>query len=208
MPIAWDAWFCVVTGFGFSSLPYLLEDHLDKKIKAGWIYFFGLLMTQFLNVTVSVWCWTDVDQNWLLLYTMDPGIFGNAVHLIYVTFPLIYSLSFAFNSYLIKTKKNFAGLFFVATTWIIFTCCVAPGFFTLFSGDDTSLHSIDYPPQLIWNLTSYPDKNALWAFPLDLRAFFIMFTIIVIGLLVIFEILGVLLLIVERKREKSNEEEA
>jgi hypothetical protein len=81
--------------------------------------------------------------------------------------------------------RSYAAL--VATiAWIAFTIVVLPGFVTLFGGDDTTMHGLDYPPQLIWYLYDYPSGNALWFIPLDYRAFFTMFFLSVLFIQIVF----------------------
>ncbi|MHA1791755.1 MAG: hypothetical protein ACTSVI_03860 [Promethearchaeota archaeon] len=187
MPILWDVTMAVTTGFLFASIRPSLRNSLGLDLDEKITFIFGLFFTCFSNLLISIWCWTDVDQNWLLLYWIDPSLIGGAVFMIYASFPVFYFIGYVTELYLIERENGKKGLLISTTFWVFLTILLAPGFFTLFKGDDTPLLGKDYPSQFLWALTNFPDGNALWIFPVNIKIFFILFTIIVIFYLVIFE---------------------
>ncbi|MBD3187520.1 hypothetical protein GF325_11865 [Candidatus Bathyarchaeota archaeon] len=191
MPIIWDVGLALVAGFGFSCLHAALERRRETKVRDGMIFFLGLLFVQFLDVAVSIWCWTSIDRNWLLLYRMDPADLGNAVYLIYTIFPLLYIFGYTHNERLRKKEKDTYALAIASTAWVLLTVLVLNDFLTLFAGSDVALHGIEYPGQFIWNLETYPPGNVLWFLPVSRSSFFKIFTFTVVFLLAVFEILGI-----------------
>ncbi len=193
MPLLWDIYMSVVSGFLFSSLKPILENKNNIKLKESFFYFIGLLFNQLIILLISVWCWVEVDPNWLLLYTINPENVGSAVHLIYGLFPFYYTIPYLINLGLRKVNKARFSFLLVQTSWLIFTIIIFPSFITLFGADDTILNTQtrDYPAQFIWSLYDYPNKNALWFLPLDFHLFFLMFFVLVLIIMIIFQILAI-----------------
>src|SRR5271157_243065 len=178
MPLLWDIVMAVVTGFSMSSLKPVLHNFLGLNISDKILFIIGLAFTQLVIVTISVWCWVDVDSNWLMLYLADPAILGTSVQFIYAMFPFYYGIAYVLNAKLIAANKGRYSYLFVSTIWLALTAwftIIDPNhaFITLFKDNPT------YGPQLIWYLQKYPSGNALWFFPLDYRQFFTTFFILV-----------------------------
>jgi len=191
MPILWDIGLCVVSGFFLSSLKPLFKNTIATKLKNRRLYLIGLLFTLFVNLLISVWCWIEVDPNWLVLYWFDPQIIASAVWVIYALFPLYYTIAYWINLRLIRNDKSRYSLLIVASGWSIFTILVYPDFITLFKGNDVATLSVDYPAQLIFFLTSYPPKNALWILPFNYGFFFFVFYILVTGMIFLIEYMAI-----------------
>ena len=193
MPLLWDIYMSVVSGFLFSSLKPILENKYSMISKESYFYFIGLLFNQLIILLISVWCWVEVDPNWLLLYTSNPENLGTVIHLIYGMFPFYYTLPYLVNLGLRKIDKARFSFLLVQTSWLIFTIIIFPGFITLFGANDIILNTQtrDYPTQFIWALNDYPNKNTLWFLPLDFRLFFIMFFVLVLIIIIFFQILAI-----------------
>ena len=191
MPILWDLAMTAVTGFLFSSLNPYLKNKYDIKLPEKVPYVIGLIFTQFIIMGISLWCWVAVDQNWLLLYWVNPATVGNVVQFLYLNFIFIYSGTYWLNLQLHKWKKSRYSLLIASSAWIIFTIVVFPGFVTIFGGDDTALLGADYPPQFLWYVTQFPPGNAFWFLPVSYGMFFYLFFIIVIVLLIIYGTIGI-----------------
>nr|MDO8113592.1 hypothetical protein [Candidatus Sigynarchaeota archaeon] len=183
----WDIIMTVVTGFAMSSLKPALHNFLGMNIGHKILFIIGLIFTELVIVTISVWCWVEVDPAWLMLYWVDPAIFGTSAHFIYLLFPFFYGIAYMTNAKLIDAKKGRYAYLVVALFWLGFTIAVFPDFVTLFKTNETLStvlpRAIDYPPQFIWYLSSYPAGDALWFLPMDYRIFFITFFISVVFLL-------------------------
>lgn len=205
MPLLWDIWMSSVAGFVFSSLKPLIESKF-KRFKLNDMLFFslGLLFNQLVIVLISVWIYTEIDPNWIMLYWIDPKILGNAIHFIYACFPLFYLVSYKANKRLIKLNRGRFSLLVAATSWIILTVLVSPNFFIVFKNNDAPTHGVDYSAQYLWHVTSFPSENLLWIIPIDLGLFFLAFFVIVIFLLVIFELLGLIVAWKDHFKPKSN----
>ncbi|MBD3187521.1 hypothetical protein GF325_11870 [Candidatus Bathyarchaeota archaeon] len=190
MPILWDTIMAISTGFFFSSGRKVVHNTLGLDLDDKITYTFGLVFTLFSNMIISIWCWTDVDQNWLMLYWFDPAILGDGVFFIYTAFPLFYSAGYAINMHLIEREHGRYSLLLISVAWLGFTLAVFPRFVTLFRGNDIPLHGIDYPPQFLWDLREHPARNVLWIFGMSYRQFFLMFTVIVVCYLLLFTFSG------------------
>ncbi len=193
MPLAWDIYMSIVSGFLFSSLKPVIENKYNLKLKESYFFFIGLLFNQSIILLISVWCWVEIDPNWLLLYTGNPEFLGSFVHLIYGFFPFYYSMPYMVNLTLHKIKKSRFSFLIVQTSWLLFTLIILPHFVILFAGNDTVLntHANDYPAQFLWWLTDFPNKNALWILPIDLKTFFLTFFILVIIIMTSFQIIAI-----------------
>ena len=190
MPLLWDIVMAMVTGFAASSLKPALHNFLGLNISNKVLFILGLAFTQLVIVTISVWCWIDVDPNWLMLYLADPAILGSTVQFIYAMFPFYYGIAYVVNAKLISAEKGRHAYLVASTAWLGLTAYftfIDPhhGFITLFEENPA------YGPQLIWYLQSFPSGNALWFFPMNYRVFFTMFFILVMFFLGLHEGLAI-----------------
>lgn len=191
MPLLWDIMMSCVTGFMFSSLKPLLKNTIDIELHEKALFVIGLVFNQLVILLISVWCWFEVDPNWLMLYWVDPESVRPLVHLIYVIFPVFYIIPYVLNLKLHKIKKSRYSLLISNTAWLIFTIIVFPSFITMFAGNDAPYHGVDYTAQLQFNLINYPEKSPLWIFPMSLRSYFIFFFIQITFFMALVEILGI-----------------
>ena len=183
-----------VMGFVFSSVSPILKNKFKKTKPNDWLPFLlGLAFTQLVIVGISVWCWDNVDRNWLVLYSFDPNNLGIGAYFLYMLFPLIYIGTYQINKLLHQQRMARSSLFIAATSWLLFTLIIFPDFVTLFKGNDIPMHGIDYPPQVLWNLTQFPAGNAYWFLPFDYGTFFMFFFFIATSIVVGIELLGILL---------------
>lgn len=190
MPLLWDIVMAVVTGFATSSLKPVVYNFLGLNLSNKILFIIGLAFTQLVIVTISVWCWVDVDPDWLMLYLGDPAILGSAVQFIYAMFPFYYGVAYAVNAKLISVNKGRYAYLVGSTTWLGLTAWFTffdpnHAFITLFKDNPA------YGPQFIWYLQKYPSGNALWFFPVDYQVFFIIFFLAVVFLLGLHEGLAI-----------------
>ncbi len=186
MPMLWDIGMAITTGFLVAAAKPSVKHLLGVTIPNKTLFVIGLIFTQLVIVMISVWCWTNVDQNWLMLYWIDPNIIGTKAYFIYTMFPFFYGAGFYANSRLIESLKGRYAALVATMAWIALTIAVLPGFVTLFGGNDTAMHGRDYPPQFIWYLYDYPSGNALWFLPVDYGLFFTFFFLSVVVIQVLF----------------------
>jgi len=180
-----------VTGILFSSLKPVFKNVYGDTLNEKKIFLIGLFFNQFIIWLISIWCFFNVDPNWIMLYWVDPESVLWLIYVIYIIFPLFYILPYAINLKLRDAGKSRYMLLIATSLWIIFTISVFPDFVTMFAGNDIPMHGEEYPAQVIYDLHSYPDRNILWIIPMSFRTYFIMFFIQVILFMTLVLLIGI-----------------
>jgi hypothetical protein len=191
MPLLWDIVMSCVTGVLFSSFKPLFKNVFGDDLNEKKIFIIGLLFNQLIIWLISIWCWFNVDPNWLMLYWVDPEAIRPLIHIIYIIFPIFYVGSYILNLKLQNAHKSRYSLIISVNIWLLFTILVFPNFITMFAGNETATHGVDYPAQLIWNLATYPDNNVLWILPITFRTYFIFFFLQIVFFILFIELIGI-----------------